>query len=85
MPLIQICTHCSTQCNGKYCPDCATADKRRAMDEANIKHFEEQGLPPYVCNACKLETEKRERAKENRDKFILEEENVSNKNNFKNK
>ncbi len=49
---IQICFHCSTQCGGKYCPDCATAQKRRDMDEANRKNFEEQGLPPYECKAC---------------------------------
>ena len=56
--IIQICAHCSTPCSGKYCPDCKTAKGRRDMDEANRKHFEEQGMASYVCPVCsKLKVE----------------------------
>lgn len=51
---IYICCHCHSYLKGtgRYCPDCTTAEKRRAMDEANKKHFEEHGLV-FQCNECK--------------------------------
>ena len=50
---INLCLHCSTQCGGKYCPQCSTAQGRRDMDEANRLHFETNHLPPYECAGCK--------------------------------
>lgn len=58
MALITLCAHCGTQCSGKFCPDCTTAPKRRDMDEANRKNFEENKLPPYECGHCTGKTNK---------------------------
>ena len=54
MSEICLCVHCSTQLSGsgKYCPDCNTAEKRKAMDGVNKKLFEENKLSPYNCEVC---------------------------------
>lgn len=69
MAIITICKHCSTECSGKYCPDCTTADKRREQDENNRKHFEECGLPLYICKVCVSEQTARDDIKERKLKY----------------
>jgi ribosomal protein L40E len=50
---ISICMHCHNSVPGsaKFCGDCNTSDKRRAMDEANRKLFKTMGLD-YKCHHC---------------------------------
>ena len=69
MSLVILCAHCSTECSGKYCPNCQTADKRREMDEVNAKNFEEHGLHPYVCKVCEEEKRIREENKAHKLKY----------------
>jgi hypothetical protein len=68
MALVTICAHCFTECSGKYCSDCNTAEKRRAMDEANEKHFKEHNLE-YHCRVCEKEKADRLAKRENDKKF----------------
>ena len=51
------CPHCEAQWNTPdtdkklYCGDCSTSEKRKEMDDNNIKHFAENGLvyqPPIL-------------------------------------
>lgn len=53
---ICICKHCHNVLSGKgnYCPNCNSVEKRKEMDEANRKNFEEHGLV-FKCHECDIE------------------------------
>ena len=57
---IQLCEHCGDKAvgSGRFCNDCKTAEGRRQMDEANVKHFKENGLE-YNCEYCENVAKKR--------------------------
>jgi len=54
MAMIYLCQHCGAKMGSdkKFCQECSTAEKRKAMDEANRQLFKENNLPEYHCKFC---------------------------------
>ena len=70
---IQLCEHCSDKAvgSGRFCANCKTADGRREMDEANVKHFKDHGLE-YHCDYCEGQVKEREEKAERDKRFKIE-------------
>ena len=50
--IVHICCHCGNYTNGKYCPECSTAEKRKQQDEANDENLFKSCGKHYECSYC---------------------------------